>query len=71
MVIQKGVHVLQTSDTDEGRRYGLFILKYIQNIIYFKINIDKVKDKNMFNDDLFFSIKVLIVIIITIVYYIF
>ena len=35
------------------------------------MNIDKVKDKNMFNDDLFFSIKVLIVIAITVVYYIF
>ena len=40
-------------------------------MIYFKMNIDKVKDKNMFNDDLFFLIKVLIVIIITVVYYIF
>lgn len=50
--------VLQTSDIDEGRRYGLFILKYMQNIVYFKINIDKVKDKkNMFNDDLFFQLK--------------
>ena len=36
------------------------------------MNIDKVKDKkNMFNDDLFFSIKVLIVIIISVAYYIF
>ena len=34
--------------------------------------MNKVKDKkNMFNDDLFFSIKVLVVIAITVAYYIF